>query len=97
MGELALSSERLPQPDKLLIQEYILETLSYYTCQNRTGGLDYQAEYVLGGKNSDQKSPLCGKPPSASQRSFPILLFCILTDKNVRNSRPVLLPFPYCF
>ena len=56
MGELALSSEKASATDKLLIQEYILDTLSYYTCQNRTGGLDYQAEYVLGGKSSDQEN-----------------------------------------
>ena len=56
MGELALSSEKASATDKLLIQEYILDTLSYYTCENLNGRLDYQAEYVLGGKGSDQEN-----------------------------------------
>ncbi len=56
MGELPLSTEKTSTADKLLIQEYILDTLSYYTCETRSGGLSYQAEYVLGGKDSDEEN-----------------------------------------
>ena len=42
--------------DKLLIQEYILQKLSFYTEQKQQGALNYQAEYVLGGKNSDKEN-----------------------------------------
>lgn len=56
MGDLPLSSEKVSVTDKLLIQEYILDSLSYYTRENPGGSLAYQAEYVLGGKNSDQEN-----------------------------------------
>ena len=56
MGELALSAEKPSATDKLLIQEYILDTLSYYTHEKHSGSLAYQAEYVLGGKDSDQEN-----------------------------------------
>ena len=56
MGDLPLSSEKASVTDKLLIQEYILDSLSYYTRENPGGGLAYQAEYVLGGKTSDQEN-----------------------------------------
>ena len=56
MGELALSAEKPSATDKLLIQEYILDTLSYYTHEKHSGSLAYQAEYALGGKDSDQEN-----------------------------------------
>ena len=42
--------------DRLFIQEYILEKLGTFTRPKEEGGLDYQAEYVLGGKNSDKEN-----------------------------------------
>lgn len=40
--------------DKLWVQEYILEHMSSYTDQKTDGSLDYEAEYILGGKDSDK-------------------------------------------
>lgn len=56
MGELNPVSKKSSITDKLLIQEYILDTLSYYTQESSGSGLAYQAEYVLGGKDSDQEN-----------------------------------------
>lgn len=42
--------------DKLLLQEYILDTLSSFTEKKQEGGLEYQLEYVAGGKNSDREN-----------------------------------------
>lgn len=49
--------ERTPAvTDKLLIQEYILENFSTFAETRKQGGLDYQVEYILGGKNSDKEN-----------------------------------------
>lgn len=56
MGELELTQKKASLTDKLLIQEYILDSLSYYTHENLNGSLSYQAEYVLGGKDSDEEN-----------------------------------------
>lgn len=40
--------------DKLLLLEYITEKFPNYTTLNRTDGLSYQVEYMIGGKNSDR-------------------------------------------
>lgn len=40
--------------DKWLIQEYVLEKLGNFTEKKREGSLDYQTEYVLGGKEKDR-------------------------------------------
>lgn len=55
-GELPLSQADGSAADKLLLQEYILDNLSYYTQSSHSGKLDYQAEYILGGKDSDQEN-----------------------------------------
>lgn len=56
MGSLSQLETEGGALDKLLIQEYILQKLSFYTEQRQQGGLDYQAEYVLGGKDSDKEN-----------------------------------------
>lgn len=56
MGSLPPSETEGGALDKLLIQEYILQKLSIYTEQKQQGTLDYQVEYVLGGKNSDKEN-----------------------------------------
>lgn len=40
--------------DKLLIQEYILQTLGFFTEEKQEGSMKLQTEYILGGKNNDR-------------------------------------------
>ena len=42
--------------DKIWVQEYILEHMSSYTDGNSEGPLDYEVEYILGGKDSDKSN-----------------------------------------
>ena len=56
LNSLPLSDGASGVADKILIQEYILENLSFYTQENHPGTLDYQVEYVLGGKESDKEN-----------------------------------------
>lgn len=56
MGALPLSQGKSAVTDKLLIQEYILDSLSFYTQESHPGTLEYQVEYVLGGKDTDREN-----------------------------------------
>lgn len=56
MGALPLSQGKSSVTDKLLIQEYILDSLSFYTQESHPGTLEYQVEYVLGGKDTDREN-----------------------------------------
>ncbi len=56
LNPLPLSEKDPGITDKILIQEYILESLSFYTHENHAGALDYQVEYVLGGKGNDKEN-----------------------------------------
>lgn len=56
MGALPLSQGKSAVTDKLLIQEYILDSLSFYTQESHPGPLEYQVEYVLGGKDTDREN-----------------------------------------
>lgn len=42
--------------DKLWVQEYIMEHMSSYTDGDTHGSLDYEVEYILGGKDSDESN-----------------------------------------
>lgn len=56
MGVPHLSQGKSAVTDKLLIQEYILDSLSFYTQESHPGTLEYQVEYVLGGKDTDREN-----------------------------------------
>lgn len=56
MGDFSYMDTKSNITDRLFIQEYILEKLGTFTRPKEEGGLDYQAEYVLGGKNSDKEN-----------------------------------------
>ena len=55
-GDFAQMDVKSSVTDKLLIQEYVLEKLGTFTEPGKEGALDYQAEYVLGGKASDKEN-----------------------------------------
>lgn len=42
--------------DKVFLQAYAMERLSRYGKSSHTGSLDYQAEYLIGGKSSDKEN-----------------------------------------
>lgn len=42
--------------DKLLLDEYLLWKFPFYTAEQENGGLQYQVEYAVAGKNSDQEN-----------------------------------------
>lgn len=42
--------------DKLLLNEYLLWKFPFYTAEQENGGLQYQVEYAVAGKNSDQEN-----------------------------------------
>ena len=56
LGDFSYMDTKSNITDRLFIQEYILEKLGTFTRPKEEGGLDYQAEYVLGGKNSDKEN-----------------------------------------
>lgn len=54
MGDFSWQDSGNSALDKLWVQEYILEHMSSYTDQETDGALDYEVEYILGGKASDK-------------------------------------------
>lgn len=56
MGDFSRQDSGNSALDKLWVQEYILEHMSSYTDQETDGALDYEVEYILGGKASDKEN-----------------------------------------
>lgn len=54
MGDFSWQDSGNSALDKLWVQEYILEHMSSYTDQETDRTLDYEVEYILGGKASDK-------------------------------------------
>lgn len=55
-GNLPIIKEQSGLSGDVLFQEYLLEHFSYMTDQKKKGALDYQLEYILCGKGSDQEN-----------------------------------------
>lgn len=55
-GDFTRMDTKTSVTDKLLIQEYVLEKLGTFTEPGKEGALNYQAEYVLGGKAGDKEN-----------------------------------------
>lgn len=55
-GNLPIIKEQGGLSGNVLFQEYLLEHFSYMTLQKKEGALDYQLEYILCGKGSDQEN-----------------------------------------
>ena len=56
MGNLPELMQDSSALDKLWVQEYIMEHMSSYTDGDTHGLLDYEVEYILGGKDSDKSN-----------------------------------------
>lgn len=55
-GTMKLEKANSGLVSDLLFREYLLNYFPNYTDETREGGLSYQLEYILGGKNSDEKN-----------------------------------------
>lgn len=53
-GEIPEAEESSSLTEKLLLQEYVLDELGTFTEAGEAGSFAYQAEYVLGGKDTDR-------------------------------------------
>lgn len=56
MGNFPELTQESSALDKLWVQEYIMEHMSSYTDGDTEGPLNYEVEYILGGKDSDQNN-----------------------------------------
>lgn len=56
MGDFTELKQETSVWDQMWIQEYILEHMSTYTDQETEGVLQYETEYILGGKSSDKEN-----------------------------------------
>lgn len=56
MGDFPELTQESSSLDKLWVQEYIMEHMSSYTDGDTEGPLNYEVEYILGGKDSDQNN-----------------------------------------